>query len=301
MSNKVEVDESRFEELKDQVVVLTGGANGIGASTVRYLTNAGAFVVFGDYDQAAGKALVESFTSVSNAPIFVPMDVSKYSDNITLFKTAFEKYSRIDHAVANAGILERGAWFDPGLTLESVETPDTDQVIHINLLGTLYFTRIALVYLRQNRTPGDDKSITLISSAAGFRDSPGLYTYQCSKHGILGLLRTTRLLFHDRENVRINAICPGIVDSQMTTSIIDSFCATGQAINTPAHVARHIVNLQVAGPEMWGKGIYVEGGRGWEFLSGIDATMETWLGEEPAERLKVHLQHVKHGAGWQIK
>lgn len=300
MSNRISVEEASFGELKGKVIVLTGGANGIGLEAIKYLVGAGAYVFFGDYDTKAGEAAVDSFKNSANKPTFVPIDVSKYDDNIRLFKTALEQHGKVDHAVANAGILERGAWFDPGLTVESVERPETTAVVEINYLGVLYFTRIAAVYLRHNRQPGEDKSITLISSAAGFRDSPGLFLYQSSKFAVLGLLRSTRKILHERDNIRINAICPAITDSAMTVTIIDSFKATNQAINTTQDVAKYIVGLQVR-KDLWGKSVYVEGGRGWEFLDQMDATMDTWLGEEPTKRIREHLAHVGQGAGWKVK
>lgn len=133
-------------------------------------------MVFGDFDKQAGDKLVQSFSSTVSTPppTFVAIDVSKYEDNIKLFRTSIEKFGRVDHAIACAGIAERGTWFDPGLTIETVEKPETEQVIDVNLRGTLYFARIALVYLRHDVKPGEDKSLTLISSAAGFRDEPGL-------------------------------------------------------------------------------------------------------------------------------
>lgn len=143
---------------------------------------AGARVVFGDFDKHSGEKLAESFSNPSTLPIFVELDVSKYEDNLKLFRTALDKFGRVDHAIACAGIVERGKWFDPDLTIETVEKPETEQVIEINLLGTLYFARIAVVYLRHHRKEGEDKSLTLISSAAGFRDSPGLFLYQVRQY-----------------------------------------------------------------------------------------------------------------------
>jgi len=300
MSNRIYVEEATFGELKGKVVVLTGGANGIGLEAIKYLVAAGAHVIFGDYDTKAGEAAVDLFQNAANKPTFVPIDVSKYEDNLRLFKTALQKYGRVDHAVANAGILERGAWFDPSLTVESVEKSETTAVVDINYVGVLYFTRIAAVYLRHNRQPGEDKSITLISSAAGFRDSPGLFLYQSSKFAVIGLLRSTRKTLHERDNIRINAICPAITDSAMTVTIIDSFRATKQAINTTQDVAKYIVGLQVRS-DLAGKAVYVEGGRGWEFLEGMDASMDAWLGEEPTRRIREHLAHVGQGAGWKVK
>ena len=135
-------------------------------------------MVFGDYNKDAGENMLSSLSEASTQPIFVQMDASKYGDNIKLFRTAMEKYGRVDHAIACAGIIERGKWFDPGLTIETVEQPETTQTIDINFLGVAYFTRIAVVYLKHERKENEDKSIVLISSAAGFRESPGLFMYQ---------------------------------------------------------------------------------------------------------------------------
>ena len=145
---------------------------------MKYLAQAGAHVVFGDFDTKAGENVVNSLSSAPALPIFIQIDVSKYTDNIKLFRTALDKYGKINHAVACAGIVERGKWFDADLTIDSVEKPDSIQTLEINFLGSAYFTRIAVVYLKHGRKEGEDRSITLISSAAGFRDSPGLFMYQ---------------------------------------------------------------------------------------------------------------------------
>lgn len=123
-----------------------------------------------------------------------------YSDNLALFDAAYQACGRVDHAVANAGLGEQGNAFDPGLTLESVreEPVKSIKVVDVNLKGELYFARIASVYLRQpdvngkSSTAAADKSLTLVSSVAGFREDPGLFVYTASKHGVLGLMRALR-------------------------------------------------------------------------------------------------------------
>lgn len=181
MSSQVSHHEQPFQPIA-ATDLHVGGANGIGAATVNYLVNAGARVVFGDYDTKAGENTAKSLSGANAPPIFVPIDVSKYSDNVKLFRTALDKYGRVDHAIAIAGIVERGKWFDPELTIDTVESLPSIQTVEINLLGSAYFTRIAAVYLKHGRKESEDKSITLISSAAGFRDSPGLFMYQASVH-----------------------------------------------------------------------------------------------------------------------
>lgn len=111
--------------------------------------------------------------------------MTNYNDIYTLFKTAHEKYGRIDHAISCAGILEQGAWFDPGLTIESVGRQQaTTAVIDVNVIGSANFARIAVVFLRdgleKGMGKGENRSLTLLSSVNAFRDSPGLYMYQVS-------------------------------------------------------------------------------------------------------------------------
>lgn len=114
---------------------------------------------------------------------------------------AYETCGRVDHAVAAAGISERGNIINTSLTMESVrEEPKSSMfVVDVNLNGVLYFARIASVYLRQpglndkSSTAAADKSLTLVSSVAGFKESPGLPIYSAAKHGVLGLMRAARM------------------------------------------------------------------------------------------------------------
>lgn len=99
-----------------------------------------------------------------------------------------------------------------------------------------------------------------------------------------------------RDHIRINAICPSITDSPMTTDIIHIFKQMGQSINTCDDVAKYIVGLEIAS-DMNGKAIYVEGGRGWEVIDGLDASIPVWCGEEPTQRLKEYLEHVGQVGG----
>ena len=184
--------------LKDKVVVLTGGALGIGASLVRLLHSAGTHVFFGDVLDQPGTALEKELSqSGSNTIKYIHCDATSYEQNLNLFDAAYKACGRVDHAVASAGIGEQGNMFDSDLTLESVreEPKKSMSVVDVNLKGALFFARIASVYLKQ-QVPEDqnvmDKSLTLVSSVAGFREDPGLFVYVPSKHGIMGLMRVLR-------------------------------------------------------------------------------------------------------------
>jgi NAD(P)-dependent dehydrogenase (short-subunit alcohol dehydrogenase family) len=279
-------------EYQDEAVFLhpTGGANGIGAATVSLLHSHGAKIVFGDYDAKAGEALA---SRLGEDVTFLKTDVSKYADNLALFKTAFQKYGRIDHAVAVAGVGEKGDWFKDDLTVEDVETPQDEGTVQVNTLGVLYFVRIALPYLRLGRTAGEDRSLVIVGSAAGFRPSPGLPVYAATKHSIQGLLRSLRSSLHDAHNIRLNVLNPGVTDTQMAGVVARAFRAAGleDAVNMPEELAVTILGF-LTEREIWGRSVYVEGGKGWEFEGRYWEMMPQWLGEGPTERLRRGLELV---------
>lgn len=137
-------------------------------------------MVVGDVAVEAAEALASKLTQNPKGEILVvKCDVTSYDEIYTLFKTAYDKYGQVDHAFSCAGIFERGAWFDPDLTIETVgQKQETSAVLDINLMGTINFARIAVVFLRDGKKQGEDRSLTIMSSVNAWRDSPGLYLYQ---------------------------------------------------------------------------------------------------------------------------
>jgi len=113
-------------------------------------------VCFGDLDETAGKALSDELNgpNPSSEPTDVPIasfkttDVTKYQSLLDLFEFCLQRHGRIDSAISCAGIMEIGNWFDPHLNLSTVRETPNSKVLDVNLLGALYFARIACVYLR---------------------------------------------------------------------------------------------------------------------------------------------------------
>ena len=213
-----------LDNLSNKVIVLSGGSTGIGAATVHLLDSQGAKVVFGD--------VVPAKHSVGD---FFRTDVSKYDDTHALFQYALHKYGRIDHAVANAGVIEQPGWFQPD-GIESLQQPPPDLVVDVNLKGTLYFAHIALQYLAATKGI-TDHSLTVLSSQAGFKETPGLFVYQATKHAILGLMRSLRLYTPASFGVRVNAVCPSMTTTQMVAGIQDAWKAGGNPVNHPEDIA----------------------------------------------------------------
>jgi len=216
---------------------------------------------------------------------------------LDLFKLAYKKYGRVDTALTLAGLMEIGNWFDPNLTLETVEEKPPTLVLDVNLLGTLYFARVAAVYLRQGAKPGDDKSLLLTSSLAGFKESPGMFVYQSTKHGILGLMRSLRNYLPGSSGIRVNVICPWMTTTGMVEGIQEAWTAAKLPVNTPLDVAK--INLDVTSDTgLNGAAIYVEGGRGWEFDQNITALEPQWLGKEQSETLARGQAALGQGSDW---
>lgn len=130
----------------------------------------------------------------------------------------------------------------------------------------------------------DDKSITLVSSIAGFKESPGLFAYSASKHGVMGLMRSLRGYLPSTFNVRINVVCPWATDTEMLGGVRDLWRQNSLPMNSPGDVARII--LQCAADEsIHGKAVYVADGQGFDIEEGLDATEPIWLGKKQAEEL----------------
>ncbi|CAK3808901.1 Hypothetical predicted protein [Lecanosticta acicola] len=285
--------------LEGKVVVLTGGAAGIGAATVRQLHTAGAHVFFGDVQDEAAASLEKELSSGS-AVKYIRCDVRVYEDNLRLFKTAYDSFGRIDHAWSNAGITEQGNIFDPELDLESVQQEPTKSmsVLDINLKGPIYFARIASVYLRQGEHQDADKSLTLTSSVGGFREDPGLWVYVPSKHGVLGLMRMLRRPLAERSpRVRTNAICPWFTRTRVSEGVAHLFEHAGLPRNSPEDVAKIVVGV-LADEDLNGASIYVEGGRAWNIEEGLLRTRPQWLGERQTVELDRGTEVLGSGQGW---
>ncbi|KAI5366358.1 Putative short-chain dehydrogenase/reductase SDR, NAD(P)-binding domain superfamily [Septoria linicola] len=252
-------DEGLYAKLSGKVVVITGGATGIGAATTKLLAEHGAHIVVGDINKEAAIKTVEQ---LAGGHTYVETD--------------------------------QGNWFDPHLTIEGVREPGNTNVLDVNVFGTLNFARIATVFMRQDILNAGSKSLTLISSVNAFQDSPGLFLYQTSKHAVQGLLRSTRKTLYERDGIRVNAVCPGVTDTPMTAAIIDAFRDNGLFWQSPESVAKIVLGL-MTNEEMNGKAVYVEGGAGFEFEDGLYAAQPHWLGQEATRRLRANTEAVQKG------
>ncbi|KAJ5125140.1 uncharacterized protein N7443_008220 [Penicillium atrosanguineum] len=295
------------ESLREKVVLITGGANGIGASLVQHCLESGANVCFGDLDNIAGEGLLRKCqqrfqpeeTGQPARAIFLTTDVTDYQSVLALFDLAFNTYKRIDHVVSAAGIVEIGNWFDFGLTLESIRETPTHKVLDVNLLGSMYVSRIASVYLRHNRGPRSDRSILLFSCSAGFKESPSLFVYQASKHGVIGLMRSLRNYISSpyKHALRINTVCPWMTQTESIKNVEQHWKNACLPANTVREVSTVAASI-LADKSLNGTSMFVEGGRAWEIEENIDKLESQWLGEGPSKTLAAGQELLGDGAIW---
>ncbi|MDN7139859.1 SDR family oxidoreductase [Pseudomonas sp. JQ170] len=189
--------------LHDKVAIVTGGASGIGRATALLFAQEGARVAVADMSEAAGLAVVEEIRQAGGQAFFQRTDVRQDFACAELVEATLGRYGRLDIAFNNAGI-SGGV----GLT-ENLELENWLNVLDINLTGVF---NCMVHELRAMKARGG--SIINTASIMGLQGTPGGAAYSASKHGVIGLTRSAALEY-GKYGVRINALCPGFVDTPM--------------------------------------------------------------------------------------
>ncbi len=193
-------------EFSNKVVVITGGAGGIGIETAKIFAREGASIVLVDLYMGALKTAAEEIKA--DNIVVVPADVSQEAQVEHYVNKAIEEFGKIDVFINNAGI-EGQFGFITDITGEQL-----DRVLNVNIKGVFYGLKHVVAAMKsQNKG-----SIINISSVAGLIGSVGLGPYVASKHAVLGLTKTAALEYA-QWGIRVNAVCPGPINNRMMRSI----------------------------------------------------------------------------------
>lgn len=197
--------ERRFD---GRVAVITGAASGIGAATARRFAAEGAKVILADINEAGGQDLADELTKSGVTAHFVRTDVRDASQVDALLQAAVDRHGVLNIVFNNAGIGAYGK--APDLDLEIWQ-----QVIAVDLHSVFYGCRAAIPRLR---AAGGGVIINTASISGLFGDY-GLVAYNAAKAGVVNLTRTVAI-DHAREGIRVNAVCPGPIETPLLSPLL---------------------------------------------------------------------------------
>jgi NAD(P)-dependent dehydrogenase (short-subunit alcohol dehydrogenase family) len=206
--------------LKDRTAVITGGGSGIGLATAKRFASEGANVVIADIDPAAGEAAAAAVDG-----IFVRVNVTDEQEVIDLFAAAKSHYGSVDIAFNNAGISppDDASILDTGIDAWR-------RVQEVNLTSVYYCCKYALPYMLEQ---GKGSIINTASFVAVMGAATSQISYSASKGGVLAMTRELGVEFA-RKGVRINALCPGPVNTPLLKELFAS---------DPERAARRLVHV----------------------------------------------------------
>jgi NAD(P)-dependent dehydrogenase (short-subunit alcohol dehydrogenase family) len=216
-------------EFDGQVALVTGAASGIGRATATRLAQEGAKVVVVDIDQEAGGAVATEINGV-----FARADVSDPTQIEAAVETALNEFGRLDIAHLNAGIGERD------VDVTQLDRDAYTRAFGINVGGVVFGTGAAAKAMK------DGGAIVATASLAGLVPYPGDPIYGLTKHAVIGFVRSVADQLTDRK-IRINAVCPGFVETPMLREMVPLFEQSGFPLLKPEDVADSVVQIVTSG------------------------------------------------------
>lgn len=200
-------------DLRDRVVIVTGGGKGIGKVYSKRFSEAGARVVIAEIDAEAGETTAQEIRTSEGEAVAVATDIADEGSTARMAKTAVEAFGRIDCLVNNASlmsVLPRRPWYE-------IPVEEWDRVMEVNLRGMFLSCRAVYPQMKQQKSG----KIVNISSARIWEGTPNRLHYTTSKAGVVGL---TRALAREvgEDNIAVNAVTPGYTLSETQVASSDA-------------------------------------------------------------------------------
>lgn len=256
--------------MNENVVIVTGGARGIGFACARAFHEQGWRVVLADINDKAGERALADIGGSSERCVFVSCDVSNKLDVHNLVAESLSHFGRIDCLINNAGIAKAGGICD-------LSDKDFDQVINVNLRGAFLVSKAVISEMKQEIENREDRSglaerpYSIINmSSINDRVAIGDYLAYCVSKGGLSQLTKAMAVELAPLGIRVNAIGPGSIKTDMLSSVVGDAKAMGKIhartplgrVASPDEVAKVALFLASDGASyITGETIYVDGGR----------------------------------------
>jgi NAD(P)-dependent dehydrogenase (short-subunit alcohol dehydrogenase family) len=242
-----------------KVALVTGAAAGMGLATAQAFAAAGAAVVLADVSEAAVRAEAEKLTTAGHRALAIRCDVSDDADVAAMVDRTVAEFGRLDAAFNNAGVMPR---ITP---VADSSREEWDRVIGINLRGVWSCMKHEL---RQMERQGNG-AIVNNASVGALTGNPGIASYIASKHGVIGLTRTAALEYV-KKGIRVNAVNPGLIDTQIARDVVSGNELAYADLATNVPMGRAGRPEEIAAAVLWlcspaasyvvGHGLTVDGG-----------------------------------------
>ena len=227
-------------DFRGQVALVTGASSGMGLATARAFAEAGAAVVLADINDEALRTVTDKLTSAGHRAIGVTCDVSDEAQVGAMVERARASFGRLDMAFNNAGIQV------PPSDAADEPAEHFDRVNAINLRGVWTCMKHEL---RQMRAQGSG-AIVNCSSLGGLVGLPRRAAYHASKHGVIGLTKSAALEYAPR-GIRINAVCPGTIDTPMVADMLEKQADAMKEIMRDQPIGRLGRAEEIASAVLW--------------------------------------------------
>jgi len=230
-------DGSDFE---GRVVLVTGGASGLGEAAAGQLAARGGQVLVADLDADRGQTVVDRIRADGGQAAFQPTDVTREADVAAAVGAAVDTFGRLDGAINNAGTT------GPSASTADYSLEDWNRVLDLNLTGVFLGLKHEIPALLEH----GGGAIVNVSSGAGLVGFAGLPAYVASKHGVIGLTRAAALEYV-KAGIRINAVCPGSTRTPMLEGFMGGDPALERAMANSAPIGRLARPDEIAAAMVW--------------------------------------------------